>query len=66
MLLKEEIGSRDWKNNIRVSQSGCLGLCENGPNILLYPQQLWFSEVTSKDLDEIISVIEGIVQSSAQ
>ena len=66
MVLKEEIGSRGWKNMIRVSQSGCLGLCEKGPNVLLYPQQVWYSRVTSKDLGEIISVIEKIVQASAK
>ena len=43
MSLKEEIGSRGWKGKIRVSQSGCLGLCDKGPNVLLYPRAVFWS-----------------------
>ncbi len=64
MVLKQEIYNRGWKGRVRVSQSGCLGLCENGPNVLLYPQQFWYSSVISKDLGEIMAHIERILQAS--
>ena len=57
--LKEAVGQRPHlKGRVRVSAAGCLGLCAQGPNVLLYPQSLWFSGVTSADLPQILAAIE--------
>lgn len=61
-ILKEEVGSRGWKGRVRVSQSGCLGLCkDDAPNVLLYPQRIWFSGVSADDARLIIAKIEEIL-----
>lgn len=60
--IKAEIKNRGWKGIVRVSTSGCLGSCETGPNIMLYPQKIWFSAVSSDDLPEIIRTVEEIVK----
>ncbi len=39
---------------LRVVRAGCLGPCEKGPNLLVYPQKLWFHEVGMEDLPEIV------------
>lgn len=59
--LKDEIKNRGWKGSVRVSDSGCLGLCEAGPNIMVYPQQLWFSATTIADLPEILRTLENLL-----
>jgi (2Fe-2S) ferredoxin len=51
----------EWKGKVRVSQCGCLGLCQKGPNVILYPQKIWFSGVLESDAPGIISEIESIV-----
>ncbi len=61
--LKKEIAERGWKPRVRLSQSGCLGLCAQGPNVVLYPQQIWFSEVTGGDIPVILQKIEEILAS---
>ena len=38
----------------RVSGSGCLGPCEKGPNIMVYPQSLWFHGVGMADLPALL------------
>lgn len=38
----------------RVTGSGCLGPCEQGPNIMAYPQKAWFHEVEMSDLPAIV------------
>ena len=58
--LKDEVKRRGLKPAVRVSTSGCLGLCEDGPNIMIYPQGIWFSAVTREDLPEILSILETI------
>jgi len=60
--LKEEVARRGWKPRVRVSQSGCLGLCPHGPNVLIYPQQVWFSQVRSRDLERILTAVEGFLE----
>ena len=42
--------------DVRVNQSGCLGRCEEGPVIVIYPQGTWYTYVDNDDLDEIIDV----------
>ena len=53
--LKAEVERRGWKGRVRVSQSGCLGLCEKGPNVMIYPHGIWFSEVGLTDADAILA-----------
>jgi (2Fe-2S) ferredoxin len=60
--IKAEIKNRGWKGIVRVSASGCLGVCESGPNIMIYPQKTWFSDVSSDNLPEIIQTVEEIVE----
>ena len=60
--LKEEMKTRGWDKQVRVSQSGCMGLCGLGPNVLLYPQKIWFSEVSVDDTDQIIAQIAAILK----
>lgn len=40
---------------IRVSSSGCLGKCEHGPVMVVYPDNLWFTYNSEKQIEEIIS-----------
>lgn len=38
----------------RVSTAGCLGRCALGPNIVVYPDNIWYHYKTKQDIDEII------------
>ncbi len=62
--LKQEFNNRDWTGKVRVSQSGCMGLCANGSNIMIYPQKIWFSEVSTDDIGQIVSKVEEILNES--
>ncbi|NOU35287.1 MAG: (2Fe-2S) ferredoxin domain-containing protein [Kiritimatiellaceae bacterium] len=56
--LKAAVNARGWKGRVRVSSAGCLGLCAQGPNVLLHPQGIHFSSVTENDLDTILTEVE--------
>jgi (2Fe-2S) ferredoxin len=46
---------------IRVSKSGCLNQCDLGPNILVFPDNIWYSAVTEADVDAIVAdIVRGI------
>ena len=42
------------KGQVRVTRSGCLGLCEHGPNILTYPEGRWHSKVSPSDVPALL------------
>ena len=50
-----------WNRTVRVSQTGCLGLCQRGPNVLIHPAGVHFSEVSLDDMDRIVAEIETAV-----
>ena len=59
--LKQAVDEKGWKGRVRISTSGCMGLCGNGSHVMIYPQKVWFSEVLPDDVDEIVSAIERIL-----
>lgn len=61
--LKEAAKTRSFPpGEVRVSQSLCLGLCEFGPNVVLYPQRIWFRAVTLSDIERILDTVEKILK----
>jgi len=59
--LKQEISERGWKGKVRVSTTGCMGLCGSGPNVLLHPQGIHFSAVTADDLETVLKPVSEII-----
>ncbi len=52
--LKHAVKEKGLKDRIRVARSGCLDLCEEGPNAFVYPGGEWLSGVTAADVPGII------------
>jgi (2Fe-2S) ferredoxin len=53
-LFKEKLKARGLKGRVRANQAGCLDQCEHGPNLVVYPEGVWYGHVTPADVDEII------------
>jgi (2Fe-2S) ferredoxin len=39
---------------VRINQAGCLDRCKEGPVIVIYPEEVWYTYVDRDDIDEII------------
>jgi (2Fe-2S) ferredoxin len=70
LKIKETVKEMGWpKKDVRVSQTLCLGLCEAGPNVMIYPQNILFSNVTMEDVPLIVEkvgeILEGPVKGEA-
>jgi (2Fe-2S) ferredoxin len=53
-LFKQKLAERGLKGKVRANQSGCLDQCEHGPNVVVYPEAVWYGGVTLADVDEIL------------
>src|SRR3984893_14343112 len=53
-LFKQKLAALGLKGKVRANQSGCLDQCEHGPNLVVYPEAVWYGGVTLNDVDEII------------
>ena len=42
------------KGNVRINQAGCLDRCDEGPVLVIYPEETWYTYVDREDIDEII------------
>ena len=42
------------KGGFGVSESRCLGRCEHGPVVVVYPDDVWYQYIDEDDVDEII------------
>ena len=42
------------QDKVRVNTAGCLNRCEEGPVVVVYPEDVWYTYVDQEDIDEII------------
>jgi NADP-reducing hydrogenase subunit HndC len=52
--LKKELVKHDILDEIEVIQTGCFGLCELGPVVIVYPEGTFYSRVTVEDIAEMV------------
>jgi (2Fe-2S) ferredoxin/ubiquinone/menaquinone biosynthesis C-methylase UbiE len=52
--LRREIVAQGLANDVQITTCGSLGLCERGPNLVVYPEGVWYSGVRAEDVREIV------------
>jgi (2Fe-2S) ferredoxin/predicted O-methyltransferase YrrM len=52
--LRREVTTHGLEDEVQVTACGSLGLCEHGPNLVVYPEGIWYSGVTPADVAEIV------------
>jgi len=56
----EEIEERDLSSEVMVTNTGCFGICDRGPIVVIYPEGTWYGNVTEDDVETIMEQhIEG-------
>ncbi|MGO9640028.1 MAG: methyltransferase [Candidatus Acidiferrales bacterium] len=53
-VLRQEIAAQGLTNEVQITQCGSVGLCERGPNMIVYPEGVWYSGVQPEDMPEIV------------
>jgi len=50
----EEIEERCTGGEVFLTNTGCFGICEKGPVVAVYPDNVWYGSVTPEDVAEIL------------
>ncbi len=50
-----ELEKNELQDEIKLVRTGCFGLCELGPVVIVYPDGTFYSRVTVEDVTEIVS-----------
>ena len=52
---EEQIAQNGLDKEVKVVRTGCFGLCEAGPVVIVYPEGTFYSRIKVDDVDEIVS-----------
>lgn len=52
--LDKNLVENKLENEVKIVQTGCFGLCEEGPIIVIYPEGTMYFKVDVKDVQEIV------------
>ncbi len=52
---EEKIKENGLDKEVKVIRTGCFGLCEAGPVVIVYPEGTFYSRVKVDDVDEIVT-----------
>jgi (2Fe-2S) ferredoxin/precorrin-6B methylase 2 len=59
--LRKEVAARGLMDDVQITVCGSLGACERGPNLVVYPEGVWYSGVRPEDVPDIVAshFVEG-------
>lgn len=43
------------ESKFRISSSGCMGRCSQGPVLAVYPKGVWYNYKNTEDIDQILA-----------
>jgi (2Fe-2S) ferredoxin len=51
---KEAIKEKKLQVKMRAQKAGCFDICEFGPNVIVYPEGVFYGRVSLNDVNEIV------------
>lgn len=57
----EAIEENDLSGEVMITNTGCFGICDKGPIAVVYPEGIWYGNLTDEDVDRIVEehILEG-------
>ena len=52
--LRKELAAQGLMGEVQLTTCGSIGMCERGPNLIVYPEGVWYSGVQVSDVPEIV------------
>ncbi len=57
--LDGELQARGLSHDVQLTTCGCMGLCDEGPVMVVYPAGVWYRRVQASDVSEIVGAHLG-------
>ena len=54
-LFEENIAKAGLDKEVKVVRTGCFGLCEMGPIVIVYPEGAFYSRIRPENVEEIVN-----------
>lgn len=54
MSLRKQLAEAQLLDQVQVTTCGCLGICERGPNLVVYPEGIWYTQVKPEHIPRIV------------
>jgi len=56
-----ELARRGYPPGVKITASGCLTPCNYGPNVVVYPEGVWYAKITPADVPALMAVhLDGV------
>lgn len=52
---KAELEKQGLEDEVKIRETGCVGFCEQGPRVTIYPEEICYFKVKPEDVSEIVS-----------
>ncbi len=58
----EVIEDNDLSGEVMITNTGCFGICDKGPIAVVYPEGIWYGNLTEDDVEKIVEqhIMDGI------
>ena len=60
--LMELIDYFDMSGEVMITNTGCFGICDKGPIAVVYPEGIWYGNLTKESVEKIVEehIIKGL------
>lgn len=57
----EAIEDNDLSSEVMITNTGCFGICDKGPIAVIYPDGIWYGNLTEESVETIVEehIING-------
>lgn len=57
----EAVEENDLSGEVMITNTGCFGICDKGPIAVVYPEGIWYGNLSEEDVDKIVEqhILEG-------
>ena len=59
---RKQVFALNLEKEVIITGTGCVGICNRGANVIVYPEGKWYTAVTK---DDVTKIIEGHIQGGA-
>ena len=49
----------DAEQTLEVRSYMCFGACKDGPNVVIYPDKVWYARVKPENVPEVVAYLRG-------